>query len=387
MAQTHPNLRIDATYRKSLLLALIFGLINIPLTWSPFLNSWPIAVSGAFAGCVAILWIARRFGRGPAPLTARLLFLSLAFAFILALVFLAAPGVNVNFYLLPVVAGGVFLLSDTRVLGSLVTALALTAFVLTQLFIPGGAAVTAAIPPEILQAASRMNLAGAGLLFVLVMVLVTREFSRSENNLDAERAKNENLLKSLYPQKVLERMLSGETYIAERRDRVAILFCDLVGFTAMSRVKSPGELVDLLNQLYSDFDEIAVQHGVEKIKTIGDSYMAVAGIFSEEGNPARAMAAFARDTQNLVREKYTQLNIRIGIHVGTVMAGILGRKKQSFDVWGDAVNFASRLEGAATPGQILCSAEFISQLGDLVPKQPGRKTDLKGIGIVECFEL
>ncbi len=383
----HQSVRIDATYRKSLILALAFGLANIPMTFRPFLNLWPAGVSAAFSSGVAALLLARRISRTPAGFVARLVFLVWALAFILALTLLAAERVNVNFYLLPVVAGGVFLLSDTRVIGSLMTASALAAFVLTQLFSVGGLAVVQPIPAETLIAASRLNLGGAGLLFVLVMVLVTREFARSENNLNAERAKNANLLKSLYPEQVLERMLRGETYIAERRENVAILFCDLVGFTAMSRAKPPAELVDLLNELYSDFDAIASQHGVEKIKTIGDSYMAVAGIFGGSGDSATAMASFARAVHQLVRQKYAQLDVRIGIHLGEVMAGILGTKKQSFDVWGDAVNLASRLEGSAAPGQILCSAQFFAKLGQNEMAKQAQKTDLKGIGSVECYEL
>lgn len=384
---SHQSRRIDATYRNALLLALVFGVANIPLTLSPFLNYWPATTSATFACVNLVLLLLRRFSPGYTGKLPRILFLAAALGFMVLLTLSAAKGVNVHFYLLPLIAGGIFLLSDTRIIGSCFTAGTLAIFIGMQLVQPGGAAVIAPIPPETILAAARMNLTGAGLMFVLVMILMTREYARSENNLDAERKKNHGLLQSLYPEKVLERMLRGETYIAERRDNVAILFCDLVGFTAMSRTKSPAELVDLLNNLYSDFDEIAAAHGVEKIKTIGDSYMAVAGIFANEGNPAEAMAAFATAAQKLVQQKYPQLGVRIGIHLGTVMAGILGRKKQSFDVWGDAVNFASRLESAGTPGQILCSSEFISQLGKLWIKKAPQKMDLKGIGAVDCFEL
>jgi adenylate cyclase len=383
---SHQAKRIDATYRNALLLALVFGIANIPLTLSPFLNSWPTITSAAFACVNLFLLILRKLNPGYRAKAVRILFFSNALGFLILLTLFAAPGVNVHFYLLPLIAGGIFLLSDAWIIASCFTAGTLVIFIMMQLIQHGGLAIIATIPPETALAAARMNLTGAGLMFVLVMILMTREYARSEKNLDAERKKNASLLQSLYPEKILERMLKGETYIAERRDGVAILFCDLVGFTAMSRTKPPAELVDLLNSLYSDFDEIAAVHGVEKIKTIGDSYMAVAGIFGSEADPAASMADFAIAALRVVTQSYPALGVRIGIHSGTVMAGILGRKKQSFDVWGDAVNYASRLEGAAETNQILCSADFAA----LLPEDQTRKAarvDLKGIGSVDCFEI
>ena len=386
MSVAYQSKRIDNTYTRSLLLALIFSLVNMPLTLRPYLNLMPVIASGFFGLIILILFALRRRPIGRENIGGRILFLLAALVFLVVLNLLAAKGVNLNFYLLPVIAGGIFLLSDTRILGSIITATALIIFVLLQLFSPGGWAVIGSIPLDELVAAARMNLTGAGLMFVLIMVLVTREFSRSEVNLDAERQKNADMLRTLYPDSVLNRMLSGETFIAERCSDVSILFCDLVGFTAMSRQTDPAGLVRLLNDLYSDMDHVAARHRVEKIKTIGDSYMAVAGI-SGETNHVTEMAEFALEVRRLLAEKYPEIGVRIGIHCGEVMAGILGLRKQSFDIWGDAVNLASRLESSATRNQILCSADFAVRLPAQIGKRSVGMVELKGVGMTERYEV
>ncbi|HWO18663.1 MAG TPA: adenylate/guanylate cyclase domain-containing protein, partial [Kofleriaceae bacterium] len=162
----------------------------------------------------------------------------------------------------------------------------------------------------------------------------------------AEKQTSERLLLNVLPQPIADRLKTGESLIVDRFDAVSVLFADIVGFTAMSSRTSPEELVTMLNDLFSTFDRLAEQHGLEKIKTIGDAYMVVAGIPQPVADHATAIAHMALDMLAGVIE-YGQragvpLTIRVGIHTGSVVAGVIGKKKFIYDLWGDTVNTASR---------------------------------------------
>src|SRR5262249_40240775 len=141
--------------------------------------------------------------------------------------------------------------------------------------------------------------------------------------------------------------------IAERFDDVSVLFADIVGFTPLSAQLSPTELLELLNRVFSGFDELADQHGLEKIKTIGDAYMVAGGLPQPQAEHLSAMAKLALAMLTNVaqiRIPTGSLNLRVGLHVGTVTAGVIGIRKFIYDVWGDTVNTASRLESHGAPG-------------------------------------
>ncbi len=174
--------------------------------------------------------------------------------------------------------------------------------------------------------------------------------------LQAEQEKSERLLLSILPKSVAEQLKQTQGTIAESFAEATVLFADIVDFTAMSNHRSPIEMVNLLNQIFSAFDNLAEEHGLEKIKTIGDAYMAVGGIPIAHPNHASAVANMALDMQTAIAKFNTatgeSFNIRIGISTGPVVAGVIGTKKFIYDLWGDTVNIASRMESHGVPGCI-----------------------------------
>ncbi|MFN6538128.1 MAG: adenylate/guanylate cyclase domain-containing protein [Nostoc sp. EkiNYC01] len=190
-----------------------------------------------------------------------------------------------------------------------------------------------------------------------------------KNEFDARKAmevaqqKSERLLLNILPEMIAEQLKQQPTTIADSFLEVTVLFADIVGFTELSSRTSPAELVDLLNTIFCLFDQLAERHGVEKIKTIGDAYMAVAGLPNQSNNHAIAIANMALDMQNAVaqfnEENNQSFRIRIGISTGPVVAGVIGLKKFAYDLWGDTVNTASRMESHGIAGGIqVCEASY-----------------------------
>ncbi len=231
-----------------------------------------------------------------------------------------------------------------------------------------------------------------------------REF-RLFNEVAAAKARIEDLLYSMLPGEIVDRIHRGESPIADAHREVSIVFADLVGFTALSNRLPAPQLVQLLDRLFSDFDRMAATHGVERIKTIGDAYMAVCGIASTAsqaagaptapdapaGDHAERAARFALALEARVaevsRETGLALNVRIGLHVGPVIAGVIGTRKPAFDCWGETVNLASRLESSGSPSGVHISEAAWQRLcGRFVTRElpPVR---MKGLGEVRTYLL
>ncbi len=176
----------------------------------------------------------------------------------------------------------------------------------------------------------------------------------------------EKILHNILPTHIAERMVSGETTIADTYDNVTVFFCDIVDFTSLSQSVSASDLVAFLNSLFTRFDKQARVHGLEKIKTIGDSYMAVCGVPSNYDNHAERAMLFALDVLDIVREISAvnghPLRVRIGLHSGSVVAGVIGESKYAFDLWGDAVNLASRMESHGEADRIHCTEAVVKLL-------------------------
>jgi adenylate cyclase len=210
----------------------------------------------------------------------------------------------------------------------------------------------------------------------------------------AERAKAETdaVLRNVLPDAIVERLkASPGTLIADHIDDAAVMFADISGFVALSRRLGANQTVDLLSRIVSEFDALAVRHGVEKIKTIGDAYMVVAGLPEPVPDHAVRLArmgfAMLECMERLRTETGLNINIRVGLAAGPVTAGVIGTKKFSYDVWGDPVNLASRLEGLAAPGRILVCPTCRSKLGDEFAFEPRGSIEIKGIGSQETWYL
>ncbi|MEZ2302940.1 MAG: adenylate/guanylate cyclase domain-containing protein [Microcoleus sp.] len=185
------------------------------------------------------------------------------------------------------------------------------------------------------------------------------ERKQAEDALREEQEKSEKLLLNILPKPIAERLKRNETTIAEYFPEVTVLFADIVGFTHLSTLMNPIDLVELLNQIFSSFDMICERLGLEKIKTIGDAYMVVGGLPEPRADHAEAIAQMALDMQTEIARFNAQNNkyfsIRIGIHSGPVVAGVIGIKKFIYDLWGDTVNIASRMESHGLPWRIQVS--------------------------------
>jgi class 3 adenylate cyclase len=215
-----------------------------------------------------------------------------------------------------------------------------------------------------------------------------RDFLR-RREIAAERARSEALLLNVLPAAVAERLKSGETTIADGFADVSILFADLAGYTEISDRLAAPELVSLLNDVFSRFDALMERHGAEKIKTIGDAYLAVCGLAGAPDH-ADAAAALALDMLSALdavnRERGLSLSLRVGISSGPVVAGVIGSRKFTYDLWGDAVNVASRMESHGEPGRVQLSAAAASRLTRHAARERG-VVDIKGKGAMTTYFL
>ena len=184
--------------------------------------------------------------------------------------------------------------------------------------------------------------------------------------LETEIRRSDALLHNILPGKIVGRLNNGEVVIADRIENVTILFCDLVGFTTIAARMAPARLVDNLNHIFSEFDALTRRGGIEKIKTIGDAYMAAAGLPDPRSDHAEAVAELALDMLEALaqfnRASDVPFRVRIGMHSGPVVAGIIGTQKFIYDVWGDTVNVAARLEAHGLPDRIHVSQCVLAAL-------------------------
>lgn len=202
-----------------------------------------------------------------------------------------------------------------------------------------------------------------------IMSYVYSEAARiAEAKLDLERQKSDNLLLNILPAPIAQRLKDDNCIIADHFDSTTVMFSDIVGFTAMSEQSSPAEIVSYLNRMFSAFDDLADKYRLEKIKTIGDAYMVAGGFPEKRACHAKDVCAMALEMLEVVERCNTvtgqPVSIRIGIHTGPAVAGVIGIKKFAYDVWGDTVNTASRMESSGLPGRIQLSEQAAELLGD-----------------------
>lgn len=229
-------------------------------------------------------------------------------------------------------------------------------------------------------------------IFVLVMVLpFIRASAEAEEALEAAFAESERLLLNVLPQPIAERLKASPGMIADEHDNVAVLFVDIVGFTAMSDRLSPGQIVQLMNQIFSAVDALVEKFGAEKIKTIGDAYMVAVGLPTPCADPDETIAELALEILaafDAFLEPGTNrpVEARIGIHSGRVVAGVIGNRKFAYDIWGDTVNTAARLESAGVPGKIQLTEEMAARLAERFFVTPRGEITVKGKGqVAVCF--
>ncbi len=252
--------------------------------------------------------------------------------------------------------------------------------------------VAGASPFALINAAAWIG-GGAAFAFGFAYLLdnVNRRAFQLERLLEDERQRSEALLLNILPAAIAERLKAGEETIADDCESATVLFADLVGFTALSREMPAKRLVALLNDLYSRFDRLVEKHGVEKIKTIGDAYMVAGGTPGSAPRHAVAVANLALDMREVsvdFRHAHgLDLKLRIGIHSGAVVAGVIGERKFAYDLWGDTVNIASRMESHGLPDEIQITDATRTLLADSHAIQPRGEIALKGHRPMQAFLL
>ncbi|OZH55210.1 adenylate cyclase, partial [Hydrocoleum sp. CS-953] len=222
-------------------------------------------------------------------------------------------------------------------------------------------------------------------------LVITNLFKFALQQLEIEQEKSEKLLLNVLPKSIAKRLKDRTEIIADHFEKVTVLFADIAGFTKLSTTVSPTILVKLLNEIFSEFDKLAGLHGLEKIKTIGDAYMVVGGLPEPNINHAPAIANMALDMQDVI-ERFNQknnsyLNMRIGLNTGPVVAGVIGTSKFIYDLWGDTVNIASRMESHGIIGEIQVTEDTYLLLKDRYLLEKRGIISVKGKGEMSTYLL
>lgn len=207
------------------------------------------------------------------------------------------------------------------------------------------------------------------------------------HRIEYEKDRADALLAAVLPRQIVTRLNSGEKVIADRVDEATILFADIVDFTPMAARLSPNEIVGRLSGIFNAIDKLAVEHGVEKIKTIGDAYMAATGVPEPNAESAHAMVSFAIAMLKATRDIDSELRLRVGIHTGPVVAGLIGDNRFIYDIWGHTVNVASRLEAHGTSDRILISDATHARLGGRYETESKFMVKLKGAGEIAAYRV
>ena len=217
-----------------------------------------------------------------------------------------------------------------------------------------------------------------------------REMFVNRQQLDQERKKTEKLLYNVLPQAVAKRLRAGEV-VADSFSDISVVFIDIVGFSKLSKQLSPGHLVAQLNGFFLIADQCATRYGIEKVKTIGDCYLAVSGGTASDGPGARDAVSFAKDViaemQSRAKESGIDIKLRVGIHSGPVVGGVVGTSRLAYDYWGDTMNIASRIEGAAEPNGIAVSAATYFPCTGSHEFDSPETIPLKGVGDTVIYRL
>jgi adenylate cyclase len=236
-----------------------------------------------------------------------------------------------------------------------------------------------------------LNIAVGGTMVFTLLALFAKQRSDALSALRVEQARAESLLLNILPRSIADRLKLDSHTIADQFSSASILFADVVDFTPLSENLAPADVVGLLDHLFSHFDTLAERYGLEKIKTIGDCYMVAAGVPTPRPDHARAVVLMALDMVEAMRSSddvgHFGLEIRVGVNSGPVVAGVIGTKRFLYDLWGDAVNTASRMESHGSPGRIQITRGTYDLLGDEFECEPRGTIAVKGKGEMEIWHV
>lgn len=359
----------------SVIYAVVFFYYNMHL------YRYLIMLNLLLAVVVLVVPIAHRFNDIAAALVITVAEYTALFVFVWA--FGRNSGIQINYIIAAAVAFAIYGLSHVRLAVALATvglALHLAAWFL---FPPERAHFAA--EPSLLD---NLYVSSAVTTFCIIALIVGYAFTVA----DTARAEADALLINILPEAIAERLKERpDARVADSVEQASVMFSDLVGFTELSKRLGAARTVALLDHIVTEFDRLAARHGVEKIKTIGDGYMAVTGVSVPRSDHLPCLARMALGLPDLVERLSAahgvDLRVRVGIAIGPVMAGVIGTDKFSYDVWGDTVNLASRLESHGLPGEIQVSCAVREALGGGFIFEPRGPIEVKGIGRLETWLL
>ena len=299
--------------------------------------------------------------------------------------FVASSGVGLWALMAPL--GALVLVGAGGTLGWFIAYLSL--LVVSWAIDPALARHPADLDETVRRAFFALNVAGASLTASFVLQYFVHQRNRAMEALDREHVRSERLLLNVLPAAIADRLKDRET-IADRFDHATVLFADVVDFTPFAESLAPEQVVGVLDRLFSAFVELAEQRGLEKIKTIGDAYMVAAGVPAPRPDHLEAvieMAIAMLDHVERERAAGSELHLRIGIDTGPVVAGVIGRSRFIYDLWGDTVNTASRMEHHGVVDRIQVTSRVVDALGDSSASESRGRIEVKGKGSMEAWLL
>jgi adenylate cyclase len=364
-------------------ISVAFGIFQLivggAVWWLGLLN----LVFGAVFLAVPLLY---RFGELIAPLT----FLLFAFLSVGFICYTIGTGSGLQFYLLVSATLAVLVLGIERIaLASTIAAFAVAGIIGLEFLVPKD---TGLGPPWTLTVGFVSSAISSAVMVVATVWYAMREVDRAEKAMEAEYQRSESLLTNILPASIASRLKDPtRTIIADKYDDASILFADIAGYTKRASDTAPTELVRFLDTLYTDLDALVDRHGLEKIKTSGDSYMVVSGVPKPRSDHLQALACLALDMADAVADlkdpQGREVPLRIGLAAGPVVAGVVGARKFFYDVWGDAVNVASRMESTDIEGRIQVPQSVYERLKDNYVLEERGDIDIKGKGLMHTWYL
>jgi adenylate cyclase len=374
---------LTVTTRIGAVISIFFGIqglvVGQDVVWIATVNLF----SGVFFLLTPLLY---KFGELVAPLV----FYFVAYATITVVCWHLGTGSGMPFYYLVAATLMVLILGvDHIVLASVLAAFGAASVVALEIFVPYN---TGLQPDWALRSGFVLTVISAFAMVVAVAWYALRETRRARLALEAEYERSERLLTNILPATIAQRLKDpSRNIIADKYDDASILFADIAGYTKRASDTTPTDLVRFLDRLYTDMDALVDRHGLEKVKTSGDSYMVVSGVPVPRDDHLEALACLALDMADAVADlkdpQGREVPLRIGLAAGPVVAGVVGARKFFYDVWGDAVNVAARMETTDVEGRIQVPQNVYERLNHAFLLEERGEVDVKGKGVMHTWYL
>lgn len=374
---------LTVTTRIGAAVSLFFGLQQFVFVQDPL---WLGYVNIGSALVFLLIPELYRFG----DLVAPVVFLLTAYTVITVVSLYIGSGIGLQFYYVVAAAIVVLVLGiNHMVIASLIAVLGAVTAIALELWVPHNTGVQ---PEWAFRAGFIVNTVSVWIMIIATVWFAMRETSRAEAAMEAEYERSERLLANILPASIAERLKDPDrTIIADKYDDASILFADIAGYTKRASDTAPAELVRFLDALYTDIDALVDRHGLEKVKTSGDSYMVVSGVPEARPDHLEALASLALDmaeaVSGLTDPQGREVPLRIGVASGPVVAGVVGARKFFYDVWGDAVNVAARMESTDVEGRIQVPNDVYERLRDTFEFEERGEIDVKGKGLMHTWYL